>query len=95
MSTSEVQIPKYRVLEVSFIDNHLRQPGEVIEYDGLPSGNLEPLCDTGRARAQVAIEKSKELLASIVGAPTQTYRALDAKAYSGEVVALVRKAIGP
>ena len=34
---------KYRVKALSFIDNSLRQPGEEIEYGGIPSANLEPL----------------------------------------------------
>lgn len=42
---------KYRARETSLIDNKLVQPGEVVEYDGLPSDNLEPLDAEGEARA--------------------------------------------
>lgn len=30
---------KYTVVERSFVDNHLREPGEVIEYE-LPEGSV-------------------------------------------------------
>jgi len=36
---------RYRVLELSFIDSRLVQPGEEIEYDGHPGDNLQPLND--------------------------------------------------
>ncbi len=34
---------KYRVKEKSFIGNALVEAGAEIEFEGLPSGNLEPL----------------------------------------------------
>lgn len=34
---------KYRVKEKSFIGNVLLEAGAEIEYDGIPSANLEPL----------------------------------------------------
>lgn len=36
-------MPKYRVLETSFIGNRLVQPGDVVDYDGEVSGNLQKL----------------------------------------------------
>lgn len=36
---------RYRVLELSFIDARLVQPGEEIDYAGDPGPNLEPLDD--------------------------------------------------
>lgn len=36
-------MPKYRVLEKSFIENKLVEAGAVIDYDGEASSNLEPL----------------------------------------------------
>jgi len=36
-------MPKYRVLVRSFIGNGLVEPDTVVEYDGVPSSNLEPL----------------------------------------------------
>ncbi len=45
-------MPKYRVLEQSFIDAKVMFPGEEIEYDGLPAENLEPLDDEGKAKYQ-------------------------------------------
>lgn len=32
---------KYRVLSKSFIDNHIREEGEIIDYDGDAADNLE------------------------------------------------------
>jgi len=45
-------IPKYRVLEKSLIGNTIHEEGAIVEYDGLPAENLEPLCDAGRAKYQ-------------------------------------------
>ena len=41
-------MPKYRVLETSFIGHALRQPGEIVDYDGEASSNLfGPVDDEG------------------------------------------------
>ena len=32
---------KYKVLERSFINHAIREPGDVVEYDGMPGPNLE------------------------------------------------------
>lgn len=42
-------MPKYRVLELSFINERLLQPGEEIEFAGDPGDNLEPLDDEAKA----------------------------------------------
>lgn len=42
---------EYRVRETSLINNELKQAGEKVFYDGLPSDNLEPLDAEGEARA--------------------------------------------
>jgi hypothetical protein len=34
-------MPKYRVLERSFINNGLREEGDIVEYDGKAGSNLE------------------------------------------------------
>lgn len=34
---------RYEVLELSYIGDRLVRPGTVVEYDGLPGGNLRPL----------------------------------------------------
>lgn len=52
MTTTPAPIPKYRVVELSLIGNELHQAGAIVEYDGLPAENLEPLCDLGRAKYQ-------------------------------------------
>lgn len=49
---------KYRVLETSFIDNKLVQPGDEIEYDGEASANLE-LIEEPEGVAPKALKASK------------------------------------
>ena len=46
------QKAKYTVLEKSLIGNQIFEAGATAEYAGLPSENLEPQCDIGRARYQ-------------------------------------------
>lgn len=36
-------MPKYKVLQKSFIGNRLVEEGETVDYDGEPSDNLEPV----------------------------------------------------
>jgi len=45
-------MPKYKVLEKSLIGNEIHEAGAIVEYAGLPSENLEPQCDEGRAKYQ-------------------------------------------
>lgn len=44
-------MPQYKVLEKSLIGNEIFEEGAIVDYDGYPSHNLEPLCDEGRAKA--------------------------------------------
>lgn len=59
-------MPKYRVLEKSLIGATIVEAGDEVEYDGLPSGNLEPLCDEGRARAEEAKAVSRASLDQLI-----------------------------
>lgn len=34
-------MPRYKVLEKSFINNTVYEEGAIVEYDGIPSENLE------------------------------------------------------
>ena len=36
-------MPKYKVLEKSFINNSIVEAGEIVEYQGQPGNNLELL----------------------------------------------------
>lgn len=36
-------MPKYLVLETSFINNRIHEAGDEIDYDGIPSTNLKPI----------------------------------------------------
>lgn len=47
-------MPRYRVLEQSFIGDRLWQPEEEIEYEGFPGGNLLPLDAAARKAAKAA-----------------------------------------
>lgn len=59
-------MPKYRVLELSFINERLVQPGEEIDFNGDPGSNLEPLCDEGRAAVVAYAEKEKTRVAKMI-----------------------------
>lgn len=50
---------QYTVLEKSLIGNEIFEEGAVVSYAGLPSRNLLPMCDEGRARAAEAVEASR------------------------------------
>lgn len=58
-------MPQYKVLEKSLIGNEIFEEGAIVDYDGYPSGNLEPLCDEGRAKAEELIEVNKERIKRI------------------------------
>lgn len=49
-------MPKYRVLELSFINARLIPAGEEIEFDGDPGPNLEPLDDEAHEAKRVYVE---------------------------------------
>jgi hypothetical protein len=44
---------QYRVLQKSFINNAIVEEGEVIEYDGEPSDNLELIPDPVKAETDL------------------------------------------
>jgi hypothetical protein len=43
---------KYRVLVRSFINNSIREEGEIVEYDGKPGSNLEPVGEDKPAKGK-------------------------------------------
>ena len=45
---------QYRVLKDSFIGNSLVKEGDVVDYDGTPGDNLEPVDKAAKAAAKVA-----------------------------------------
>lgn len=57
-------MPKYRVKTKSFIDNSLREEGEIIEYGGVPGDNLEPMDKAAEdaKSATVMVDVNKESL---------------------------------
>lgn len=54
---------KYRVKEKSFIGNVLLEAGNEIDYDGIPSTNLEPLDGAGKKAATGGKNADRESLA--------------------------------
>lgn len=56
---------EYIVKEKSLIGNQIYEPGAKVEYDGLPSENLEPTCDVGRARYQEYLRSDAERVAKL------------------------------
>jgi hypothetical protein len=54
---------KYRVKEKSFIGNVLLEAGAEIDYDGIPSANLEPLDGAAKKAQAGATNADREALA--------------------------------
>lgn len=59
-------MPRYRVLQQSFVDAKVVFEGEEIEYDGLPAENLEPLDDAGRAKYQEYLDSNAARVAKMI-----------------------------
>jgi hypothetical protein len=59
-------MPQYRVLKRSFIDNHIREEGDVVSYDGYPSENLEPMDDEGRVKQKEGQKAAKVAMNQLV-----------------------------
>lgn len=63
---------KYEVLEKSNIGNEMFEAGAIVSYAGLPSENLKPLCDEGRARAQEYAESNDARVRTMVANHKET-----------------------
>lgn len=50
-------MPRYLVLQRSFIDFRLVEPGAEIEYSGKPDSNLEPLDDDAKSAAAARVDE--------------------------------------
>ena len=67
MGTSAPRQPvTYLVMEKSLVGNEIFEAGQHCEYAGLPSENLKPTCDIGRARALEYIESNKARVAGMI-----------------------------
>lgn len=49
-------MPQYRVTKQSFFESRMIQPGAVVEFDGIPGDNLEPLDSDGEARKKERLD---------------------------------------
>lgn len=47
-------MPKFKVLERSFIGDRVYEAGDEVEFSGLPGPNLEPLDKAGEVKAEEA-----------------------------------------
>ena len=54
---------KYRVTKESFIANAIRKEGDIVDYDGIPADNLEPLDKPAEVAAAQSDEATAESLA--------------------------------
>lgn len=77
-------MPRYKVLEKSYINNRIVEVGEEVEYDGLPAGNLEPLDKSGAKAAAEYESTNAERVATMIeqNAPTAS---VDAQAIAAAV----------
>ena len=57
-------MPKYKVLERSYIGERLVEKDELVEYDGKPGNNLEPTDAEGRRAAKEFAEEREQLALS-------------------------------
>jgi hypothetical protein len=60
------------VLEKSLIGNELHEAGATVAYDGLPSENLQPTCDEGRARYQQYLASNADRVATLKAQYTES-----------------------
>lgn len=52
---------KYKVLERSFLNNRLHEAGDIINYDGTPAANLEPVDSAAKAAVKAAAASGEPL----------------------------------
>lgn len=81
-------MPKYKVLQKSFIGNRIVEEGEIVDYDGEPSENLEPVDKAAKkaaasvdADATAAEEAARLAAAANTGSPDGV---VDADATAGQ-----------
>lgn len=55
-------MPKYRVRTKSFINHTIVEEGAIVNYDGIPGPNLEPIDTGAKKAATVAPEANAESL---------------------------------
>jgi hypothetical protein len=58
-------MPKYKVLAPSFIDNRIVNVDEIVDYDGIPAANLQPVDKAGE---KVGAGQPTGELAQFIGA---------------------------
>lgn len=49
---------RWSVTKTSFINGRLEQPGNVVEYDGVPGSNLDPIDEDAKAAKAAAAKTS-------------------------------------
>lgn len=51
---------RYRVLEKSFLNGRIVEEGDIIEYEGRPGSNLEPIKEAAKAKGKKSEEEVTE-----------------------------------
>jgi hypothetical protein len=88
-------MPKFRVLEKSFIDNSIAEEGKIVEYTGVPGANLEPVDDAAMALAAQAPQGinagdlARQKVAAAAGDPDATEAAAAASAAAAAATASI------
>ncbi|HET8869799.1 MAG TPA: hypothetical protein VFM48_05100 [Aquabacterium sp.] len=86
---------KYRVLAKSFINNALVEEGTIVEYDGVPSDNLEPIDKPAeKAAAQSAAADIESLARQKVAAAGASPDEVDTTAAVSAAAEAAQAAIG-
>ncbi len=76
----------YTVMEKSLVGNEIFEAGQSCQYDGLPSSNLQPTCDIGRARAQEYIESNAARVKAMIDQNKEDASGLDPQAFMANML---------
>lgn len=79
-------MPRYKVLRDSYINHVLVEEGSEVDYDGLPSDNLEPTCAEGKKQAAAFIKADAERRAGLKIENADSTVAIDPKAIAEAMV---------
>lgn len=90
MEESNIKAPRqpvsYLVMEKSLVGNEIFEAGQTAMYAGLPSENLQPTCDVGRARALEYKESNKQRVASMIDQNKDVAGGLDPQVFMANMM---------
>lgn len=76
----------YLVKEKSLIGNEMFEEGSTCQYAGLPSENLEPTCDIGRARQKEYQDSNRARVAAMIDNNKGDAHALDPQVFMANML---------